>query len=64
LTRDDMPLMMSEFILTNNSTVMLDNRDMKSYRIPFYITRFFLEETDMPEFKDGRISCINYQKHP
>ncbi|KAJ5741045.1 hypothetical protein N7493_000917 [Penicillium malachiteum] len=44
---------MSEFVLANNGTVMLDERDVKNCGTPFRITGFHLEESGMLEFKDG-----------
>ena len=49
----DVPAMMSEFVLADNSTVMLDERYVKNCGTPFRITGFFLEEPSMTEFKDG-----------
>ncbi|KAG5304246.1 hypothetical protein I7I50_11271 [Histoplasma capsulatum G186AR] len=53
MAKDDVPAMMSEFVLADNVTVMLDEGDVKTYRTPFRITGFFLEEPGMTEFKDG-----------
>ncbi|KAJ5626392.1 hypothetical protein N7510_002701 [Penicillium lagena] len=50
---NDVPAMMSEFVLADNGTVMLDERDVKNCGTPFRITGFFLEEPGMTEFKDG-----------
>ncbi|KAF3398198.1 hypothetical protein F1880_005616 [Penicillium rolfsii] len=50
---NDAPAMMSEFVLVNNGTVMLDERDVKERGTPFRITGFFLEKPGMTEFKDG-----------
>ncbi|KAJ5091947.1 hypothetical protein NUU61_006817 [Penicillium alfredii] len=47
---DDVPAMMSEFVLADNGTVMLDKRDMKNCGTPFRITGFFLGEPGMTEF--------------
>ncbi|OQE70214.1 hypothetical protein PENNAL_c0119G02126 [Penicillium nalgiovense] len=44
---------MSEFVLADNGTVMLDERDVKACGTPFCITGFFLEEPRMTEFKNG-----------
>lgn len=50
---DNIPAIISEFILADNGTVILDNRDIKSRRTPFRITRFFLKEPGITKFKDG-----------
>lgn len=44
---------MSEFVLADNGTAMLDERDVKACGTPFCITGFFLEEPRMTEFKNG-----------
>jgi 6-pyruvoyl-tetrahydropterin synthase len=44
---------MSEFVVADNGTVMLDERDVKARGTPFRITGFFLEESRMTEFKNG-----------
>lgn len=50
---NDMPPTISEFVLANNGTVMLDERDVQAHMTPFHITGFFLEEPCMTEFKNG-----------
>lgn len=50
---NDVPAMMSEFVLADKGTVMLDERDVKNRGTPFRITGYFLKEQGMTEFKDG-----------
>lgn len=49
----DVPAMMSEFVLADKGTVMLDERDVKNRGTPFRITGYVLEEPSMTGFKDG-----------
>jgi hypothetical protein len=47
--------MMNEFVLADNGTVMLDERDVKNCGAPFRLTGFFLKEPGIPEFQDGEL---------
>ena len=60
---DDVPPTMSEFVLADNDTVMLNERDVKARGTPFHITGFFLEEPGITELKNG-VPCTNCQRYP